>query len=241
MSTATTVALSQQMALRRTLDVISNNLANLNTTAFKSETVLFDEYMMDVETSSGTKQVSYVIDQGVNRNLTQGHQIVTENTFDFAVNGEGYFVVDAPEGERYTRNGHFVLDDQGQLMTKEGYPVLGVGGANIAFEPTDVKITVSADGTISSSNGPRGQLALVSFENETELKKEGDSLYSSEEDAIPVANPNIAQGYIEQSNVSPIVEMTKMIDVMRAYQSAAKLSETNNELTTKAINELSSV
>ena len=241
MSTATTVALSQQMALRRTLDVISNNLANINTTAFKSESVLFDEYLMDVETPSGTKQVSYVIDQGINRNLMQGHQIVTDNMFDFAVNGEGYFVVDAPGGERYTRNGHFSLDDQGQLITKEGYQVLGVGGAAITFQPTDGEIAVSADGTISGSNGQLGQLALVTFDNEKELKKEGDSLYSSEAAAVPVANPNIMQGYVEQSNVSPIVEMTKMIDVMRAYQSAAKLSETNNELTMKAVNELSSV
>ena len=241
MSTTTTVALSQQMALRRTMDVIANNLANMNTTAFKSESVVFQDYLMDVQTENGTEEVAYVIDQGTTRNLTPGNQVVTENPLDFAINGDGYFVVETPQGDRYTRNGHFILDETGQLITKEGYPVLGSGGQTITLTPEGGMITVSADGTISDDTGQKGQLALVRFDNETALDKEGDSLFVTDQDPIPVGNPSIVQGFIEQSNVSAIMEMTKMIDVMRAYQSAAKLMETQNELTLQAIDELSRV
>ncbi len=239
MTTTTTVALSQQMALRRNLDVIANNLANMNTTAFKTESVIFEEYLMDVETQTGTEQISYVIDQGVDRNLSQGHHVATTNMLDFAINGDGYFTIETPYGERYTRNGHFILNDQGQLSTKEGYPVLGKSGAPITLAPEDGMPTVSSDGTITTNTGQKGQLALVTFENERLLQKEGDSLFSSDEIPSDAANPIIIQGSIEQSNVSAIVEMTKMIDVMRAYQSAAKLMETNNKLTLEAINKLS--
>ena len=142
MSTTTTVALSQQMALERTLDVIANNLANMSTTAYKTETVVFEEYLMEVETESGTEDVSYVIDKGVNRDLKQGHQIVTNNPLDLAVNGSGYFVVETPEGDRYTRNGHFVLDDRGQLSTKEGYAVLSTSGQPIMLSPQDGEISI---------------------------------------------------------------------------------------------------
>jgi flagellar basal-body rod protein FlgF len=240
MSTTTTVALSQQMALQRNMDVIANNLANMSTTAFKTESVIFAEYLMDVETETGTEQVSYVIDSGVDRDISQGHQAVTTNPFDFAINGNGYFVIETENGNRYTRNGHFSLNELGQLSTKEGNAVLDKGGSPILLSPEESDFFVSSDGSVSTSAGSKGQIAIVEFEDQASLLKEGDSLWTSTEEPNDAENPVITQGSIEQSNVSAIVEMTKMIDVSRAYQTAAKLAQQNNDLITKAINELSS-
>ncbi len=240
MSNTMSIALSQQMALRRNLDVIANNLANMNTTSFKSESVIFEEYLMDVQTPDGnTASYSYVLDNGVNRNLTEGHQQVTGNPLDFSIKGPGYFVIETDAGERYTRNGHFTLNPEGQLVTKEGFAVLDAGRAPINFTPQDGEITVAADGTISTQLGQRGQLSVVTFDNESELTKEGTSLLSTTQTATPAENPIVVQGMIEQSNVAPIIEMTKMISVLRAYQSASELLKTNQDMNLEAIRNLS--
>lgn len=240
MSNTMSIALSQQMALRRNMDVIANNLANMNTTAFKSESVIFEEYLMDVDKPDGnTESYSYVLDQGVSRDLTEGHQQVTGNPLDFSIKGPGYFVIESDVGERYTRNGHFNLDPDGQLVTKEGFPVLDTGGAPIILSLQDGAISVASDGTISTQLGQRGQLQVVSFDNESELAKEGNSLLSTLETAKPTENPIVVQGMIEQSNVAPIIEMTRMISVMRAYQSASELLQTNQDMNIDAIQTLS--
>ncbi len=240
MSNTIAIALSQQMALRRNLDVIANNLANLNTTAFKTESVIFEEYLMEVKAPDGTTtQYSYVLDQGVNRDLTEGHQRVTGNPLDLAIKGPGYFVIETAAGERYTRNGHFTLNNDGQLTTKEGYAVLDDGNAPIVFTPQDGDITIASDGTITTNLGPRGRIAVVTFENEAALSKEGDSLFSAVDAPKPNDTAIVVQGAIEQSNVAPIVEMTKMISVMRAYQTAADLMSTNQDMAVEAIRSLS--
>ncbi len=240
MSNTMSIALSQQMALRRNMDVIANNLANMNTTAFKTESVIFEEYLMDVQKPDGnTESFSYVLDQGVNRDLTEGHQQVTGNPLDFSIKGPGYFVIETDAGERYTRNGNFTLNPEGQLVTKEGYAVLDTGRAPITFTPQDGEITVAEDGTISTQLGQRGQLYVVSFDNESELSKEGGSLFSTLQTATPVEDIIIVQGMTEQSNVAPIIEMTKMISVLRAYQSASELLKANQDMNTEAIRTLS--
>ncbi len=239
MSNATMIGLSQQMALQKTMDIIANNLANTNTTGFKSESMLFQEYVADIENESGTQMtMSYVVDNGVSRDFAEGNILITNNTFDVAIKGDGFFTVQTENGDRYTRNGHFTIDGQGQLTTTQGDVVLGEGGAPITLGQDEGVIAVLEDGTISSDLGTRGRLALVKFDDETLLVKEGSSLLNTAQVPNPVDDPHLVQGAIEQSNVAPIIEMTKMIDVLRAYQSAGRLIETGEGLTVRAIREL---
>jgi flagellar basal-body rod protein FlgF len=121
------------MASHRAMEVIANNLANLSTPAFKRESVQFEQYMVPVpatEAEGGnTVDVSFVLDRGVVRDLSEGRFERTNAVLDFAITGPGYFVVQTPNGDRYTRNGHFQLDNEGRMVTDDGYVVQSDGGA----------------------------------------------------------------------------------------------------------------
>lgn len=234
------IALSRQIAMRRQLDVIANNVANMDTTAFKSERLLFEEQL--VETDDGS-ELSYVLDVSVLRDMNEGELRSTENALDLAISGPGYFVIQTEAGERYTRNGHFRADADGMLVTNEGNPVLDDRGQPIVLDPGDGSLTVSRDGTIATSFGVVARLGLVDFENEQSLIPEGSSLYKASEDSppLPAAEGAILQRMLESSNVIPIIEMTNMIEVARAYESIQKLLERDETLRQQGINELGRV
>lgn len=244
MEHATTIALSRQMTLRRAMDIVANNVANVNTPAFKAESALFSEFLMPVaeaDDRNGAGKVSdlsYVIDSGVHRNLAEGRIEQTGNPLHMAIAGEGYFSVLTEGGERYTRNGHFGIDAQGRLVTGSGDPVLSDAGAPINLNPEDGVIEVGRDGTISQAGQQVGRIGLVSFEDERALKKAGATYYDTDQPAEPVAEPRVLQGAIESSNVQPVVEMTRMIEVMRAYQSAQRSIDKMGELSQSAIRQL---
>lgn len=236
------IGLSRQMAASRQMSIIANNLANMNTSGFKAESVLYQEYEMAVAAEeTPDKTLSFVQDFGLVRNLTAGRAEVTDNPLDLAINGEGYFKVQSPDGVRYTRNGHFSLDPQGQLVMSNGFPVLTQGGAPLKFDESDTDISITKDGTVSTSQGEKGKLALVEFENPRLLKKDGNGLLETEEPETPVRDPKMVQGSLEKSNVQPIVEMTNMIDVLRSYTGAAKMNEKTDELRRRAISTLGRV
>jgi len=243
MDNTTLVTLSRQDAMRRSMDVIANNMANLNTTAYKTETVLFEQYMTDVEMEDGsTEQVSLVHDYGNLRNTSEGSFYETGSDLDVAIRGDGYLVTQTPEGEqRFTRNGSLSIDQTGQLVARSGEPVLDSDNNPIIMGDQDHHLTISKDGSISTDAGPKGSLKVVSFENEQMMFKTGSGTYKTEEVPIPAEGITLVQGMLERSNVSSILEMTKMIDVSRAYMSAAKAMETNGQLVQKAINELAAV
>ncbi|MBG52619.1 MAG: flagellar basal-body rod protein FlgF [Rhodobiaceae bacterium] len=239
MENALLIGMTRQMALRREMSIIANNLANINTNGYKSEHPLFEEYLMPTATEeSGDKDISFVQDVGMHRNLGPGRIDVTENPLDVAISGEGYFKVQTPEGVRYTRNGAFELNAQGQLVTPDGHPVLTAGGAPITFGTDETGIIIASDGTISTSQGERGQLGLVKFENERQLQNAGGTLYRTEQAELPVEETRLMQGAIESSNVQPILEMTNMISVMQAYQSANNIVDKSDELQRRAISTL---
>ena len=150
------VTLSRQITLQRKMEVIANNMANMNTAGFKSDELKFEEYLTrvaSVEGFQGTdKQVKFVIDPHMVRNLSQGAQRQTGRELDVALGGEGWMVVNTPQGERFTRNGQLKLSGDGTLVTSEGYRVQGVGG-DITFEPGETAIVIGKDGTISTSQG----------------------------------------------------------------------------------------
>jgi flagellar basal-body rod protein FlgF len=234
------VSLSQQIAAYRSMDVIANNIANVSTPGFKRETAKFEEYVTLVapsEGQTGMQSVSFVKDAGVSRDLSQGNIQTTGAPFDFAINGNGYFVVQTPNGMRYTRDGHFTLDANGQVVNSDGYALQGDGGA-ITITPDDGNVQVGRDGTISGRTGQIGKLQVVDFANERGLVKEGSNLYSTTQALSAAPNATIDQGMLESSNVQPVIEISHMIEVMRAYQATASLSQSQEDMIRQAVSRL---
>ncbi|MEM6850383.1 MAG: flagellar basal-body rod protein FlgF [Pseudomonadota bacterium] len=239
MENALLVGLSRQIALGRQMDVAANNLANMNTPGFKAEALLFEEYVSKIDGEKlDNGRLSFVLDSGVSRDVTNGAISATNAPLDVAIVGDGFFVVGGADADRYTRNGHFGLDDLGRLVTRDGDPVLDQDGAEIILDLEGEEVSVSEDGVISTSIGEVARLGVVEFEKPEDMRKVGGTLYETEEDPIEVDAPRIEQGALEMSNVAPILEMTRMIEVSRSYQSAGKLIETAGDLTRKAIEKL---
>ncbi len=246
------IGLSRQMTLRRELDVVANNIANLNTTGFKADGHLFEEYMMPVARSDrfigGDRRLSFVIDRATWHDPGQGPIQQTGNPLDVAVDGKAYLAVDTPRGERYTRNGALQINAQGELVTSEGYRVLGDNGP-IVFQPADRNISISREGTISVREGTnaaesqRGRLRLVGFAQAEQLRKDGTTLFAAPAGLTPQAAPTagVIQGAIEKSNVRAVVEMTRMIEVTRTYTTIAGMLQQQGDLRRTAIERLADV
>ncbi len=236
MENSLTIALSRQSVLSRQMDVIATNLANLETAGFKAENMIFTELL---EQTAEGEVLSLVHDVSFVRDLSEGPMVGTQSPLDLAIHGQGYFVVDTPDGERYTRHGVFQLDDGGQIVTTEGHPVLNNGGAPIVVPLDTSRITITRDGTISADAQEIGQIKLVSFESPQALSKIGSGLYEAI-DQTPTTDPDseVLQGMVENSNVKGVVEMTRMIDTVRSYQAAAKLADTEHQRILDAIEAL---
>ncbi len=230
------IALSRQMTLRRQMDVIANNMANVNTPAYKGQSMLFVEYL---ETSDSGEKMSFVQDVALVRNLTEGQMSNTSNPLDVAISGEGYFEIETPTGPRYTRNGVFQLNANGELVTSGGERVLGDGGNPITLPPNSSDVTITRDGTISTDQGPAGRLRMVRFENEQALVKLANGLYDAEgQDALPAEDAEAVQGMVEGSNVQGIIELTRMIETVRQYSSAGRMANDEHERQRRAIQSL---
>jgi len=239
MQNAELIGLSQQTALQRNLDIIAHNLANMDTSAYKVERPLFHTYLASIRDVEGRHDNALMVnDYGMTRDMSEGALKETDNPFDLAIQGKGYFMVQTAGGERYTRNGHFALSAEGQLVTSDGDPVLDSNHAPITFAQDETDFKVARDGSISTSAGEKGKIGVVEFTNEGDLTREGGSLYQTAETPTPSETANLQQGMIEQSNVRPIVEMTTMIDVMRAYTSSAQMMKQADDLSEKAMTSL---
>ena len=213
------------------MGIIAHNIANMNTTGFKGEKMMIIQHL---EKSRGGERIlgdkiAFVRDIATVRDTTEGHLVKTGNPLDLAIRGDGYFAVETAAGERYTRNGRFRIDEAGQMVNQQGNAVLSVGGQPFFFAPGDTEITVSRDGTITTENGALGRLRVVSFDNQQEMPASAGGLYSSENAPTDVAGPDVVQGMLESSNVQPIIEMTKMISVHRAYESVKRFIEREDE------------
>ncbi len=241
MENALIVGLSRQVVLKRQMDVLANNLANMNTAGYKAGTLLFEKHLQSNaqmnDMTGQDKQISFVLDTSIYRSFEEGGFEQTNNDLDVAISGEGWLVVQTPDGDRYTRNGQLKLDAEGQLVTPAGHPVMGEGGA-ITFSEQDTSIVIARDGTISTSQGDKDRLRVVQFENNASLKKQGDTLFSTAQQPAPTENARILQGVIETSNVKPIAELSRMIETVRAYTSMAQTMKQSQDLRRDAIEQL---
>lgn len=242
MSNTVYVTLSHQQLLRDQMGVIAHNIANATTTGFKGETQLFKEFLFR---SPDGDQVSFVQSMGIKRDYTEGRMEHTGNDLDVAINGKGFFVVRGEEGETLTRQGHFGLDSTGTLITSNGLPVLNVDGQPIVIGRGARQIEIGRDGTVATDQAKIGRMKLVEVENEDLLERQGEGLYlyRGEEPpkVIPAAEAEVQQGSLEASNVNPILEMTRMIEVVRSYQTAQRMMDTETDLMRKAIQDITSV
>lgn len=234
------VSLSRQIALQRQMDVVANNMANINTTGFKAEDVLFEEYVMPVardrDFPTNDQPLSYTQDWATVHDMSPGAMIQTGNPLDVALQGPGFLVVETPAGERFSRSGAMVINAQGTLTDMNGNPVLGDGGP-IQFDSTDNDISIAADGSVLTSNGSKGRLRVVEFADPQTATREGDNLWAGA-DPVAAINTRIIGGAIERSNVSGVTEMAQMIRVSRAYQSLASIMQRQDELRSNAIRRL---
>jgi flagellar basal body rod protein FlgG len=196
------------------------------------------------------RQVDFVNDRGTWRNTRAGSIQRTGNPLDVAINGDGYIAVQAPGGgTRYTRNGSLQINAQGQLVTTDGSVVLGDSGP-IVFQTTDHNVAITPDGRITvveagatNTESTRGQIRIVSFANPQALQKEGNNNYSAPPGvaATPDANSKLIQGSIEKSNVNGVVEISRMIEISRAYSQIALMLQNASDLHKNAISQLAAV
>jgi flagellar basal-body rod protein FlgF len=222
------------LAQKHRLNQISNNLANVNTNGYKKEHVTFWEmlYTATDEQPRVGKAMKIITDQ------SQGSFETTGNNLDFAFSGEGFFKIQTPEGIRYSRNGNFTINNEGQLSTMDGNLVVGAGGA-ITLE--NDAIQVGKDGLITANGETINQLALVSFNDPNDLAKAGDSLFKIKNEGTKEQTPDnlsIQQGFLEKSNVNITFELTEMIDLQRAYQTQQKIIQTIDDINGQAISKV---
>lgn len=242
METPIYIALSRQLTLQRQLEVVANNVANASTPGFKSELMVMSEVKLPAE--KGVK-LSYVQDLASARDFSQGGLKPTNNDLDLAIEGHGFFAVRTPEGIKYTRVGRFQLNENGILVTSQGYEVMA-GGGTVTVDPDDGPINVASDGTISTDRARDGQfltvlgqLDLVDFADRASLQPGPDNLYTATTRPIG-AEGSVVQGMLEDSNVNPIIEMTNLIEVTRSYQSVQRFMESEHERMRRAINNITS-
>jgi flagellar basal-body rod protein FlgF len=245
MQNATYIALSSQAALQRQMDMVANNMANLSTPAFKGEEMLFSQYLTRVRGTGGT--LAFVQDAGTARDLRQGPMNKTSNPLDLALQGPGYFAVETPLGTRYTRAGRFQLDGTGQIVTSEGYAVLADGGRPLALPPNLNGITIAPDGTLSvsqagsSNQAAIGKLQIVNFAAPQLVTPAANGLYVTDQTPDPVTGTTVTQGAIEESNVQPVVELTRLMAVSRAIGSIKDLLDEESTRQSNAIDKLGKV
>lgn len=245
MENALLVGLSRQMALGRELDVIANNLANVSTNGFKARSSRFAEFLSPKAGADAfapqDRRLGFTIDAGTPIDTSSGPIERTGNALDTAIKGDGFFVVQTPAGERYTRNGSFQVDATGQLVTNDGHAVLGDGGP-ITFSPQETGAAIAPDGTVSTAQGPRGRLRIVRFDDVRTLRNEGFNTFSSTRPAVPAGSAGrIEPGALEKSNVKPILEMTRLMEVNRAYSGVASMIGRMDEMKRSALSRLADV
>jgi flagellar basal-body rod protein FlgF len=239
MDNALYVGLSRQMVLRREMDIVANNIANADTNGFKVESLLTTETPgPPAFTLEGPKPVKFVAANGVARDFGQGALRRTDAPLDMAIDGKGFFKVTTRNGDRFTRDGHFRVDDQGRLVTQSGDSVADDGGGEITIDPQKGgEITVAEDGTVSQGTERVAKVGVYQFANMGALDKAGDNLYANASNQQPTAaaDAKVRQGMLEGSNVNPILEITRMIEVSRSYEQTAQMMSSEQDLSRNSI------
>lgn len=237
MDNAIYAALTRQSGLMREMQTVANNIANANTTGFRREGVIFAEHLAPLDGKGETLSMAH--SRGRLVDLRQGVLTQTGGRFDLAVEGEGFFMVATPEGNRLTRAGAFLPSPEGELMTADGHRLLDEGQAPIIVPDGIADISIGPDGTLSSNGLPFGRIGVFTPPDPIELTHEGGTVFAFETEPEPLENPSIRQGFLEESNVDPVFEITRMIEVQRAYELGQTLLDREDQRIRSVITSMS--
>lgn len=219
--------LTRQSGLQREMQVLAHNVANLSTAGYRREGVIFTEYMRNL---NGTEEpLSMAAANARHTYQTQGTLAQTGGMLDLAIEGDGFFVVETPQGERLTRSGHFVTNAQGEMVNADGFRLLDVAGVPVFIPPDARGITIGRDGTVSSDDQPLARIGLMRPEEPSMLRRAQGTMLEAEGELIPADDTILHQGFLEESNVNPITEMARMIEIQRAYEMGQKFLEREDE------------
>lgn len=241
MDLASTITLSRMDADMRTMDVIANNLANAGTPGFKGEHMQFTQWLSRQQgagTAKGEATIALAQDRATWREQSAGALQHTGNPLDLAISGPGYFTVNTPRGPRLTRDGRFGLLPNGTVADANGNPLLDSTGQPIKVSLSDTVLTVAGDGTLSSQNGQLAKIGIVQPSNPYAVSAEGGTLFRADTPTSPVALPKLVQGAVEESNVQPVTEMTRMIDADRRFQVLTQFIQAESDRHTSVIDKL---
>lgn len=233
------VALSSQIALERRLNTIADNVANASTVGFRATGVKFE----DVVSGLGQKSVAFVSSGDTYLSTASGALRQTGNPLDFAIKGDAWFGIDTPAGIVMTRDGRFTMQEDGQLVTVEGYSVLDAGGAPIQLDPRNGTPEAGADGMLRQAGQPVGAIGLFTFDpgvNFTRFANSGIIPNGAPQPVVDRIDVSVVQGYVEESNVNPILEMTRLISVQRAFENTAALMRSSEQTFSEAVKTLGS-
>lgn len=240
MENAVIAGLSKQIVLARALETTANNIANQTTSGFKADHVAFREYLARIHDETiGDPDVSLVNDPDTYTDFSAGGVEQSYRDLDFAIDGDGFFSIETAAGVGYTRDGRFSVNALGELVTRSGAQVLDRGGSPIVVDPEAGPLLATPDGELQQDATPIAQLGVFRFDDLRQLRKAGENLFVAVDSPAAESSPRVRQGFIETSNVNPVAAMTDMIEIMRAYEQAAQLSETANDLARRTVETLS--
>ncbi len=241
MQNAANVALSRLVAQQRAMDVTAGNIANADTPGFKTERTLFADWLSrqtGTDPVRGGRVLAYTQDRATYREQAEGPLTHTANPLDLAITGPGFFTVQGKAGPLLTRAGRFELQADGTVADGDGNALLDTGGRPVRVAAADTALQVAGDGTLSSENGQLGKIGIVQPADPNKMQAMGDRLLSAQTATAPVARPQVTGGALEQSNVQPVAETTRMMNDLREFQFVTQFVEAEGQREQTAIDKL---
>lgn len=226
------ITLTRQMGLMREMQIVANNIANAATTGYRQEGMLFSEFVQGVD---GGASLSMGQGNVGKTSYDQGTLTQTNGTFDFAIEGNAYFLIQTPAGERLTRAGSFSPSAAGDLVNNDGLSVLDAGGAPVFVPPDAESISVAADGTISADGQLLGQIGMVVPNDPMDMIREDGVMFRTDAGFEPSETARLVQGFVENSNVEPILQIARMVEVQRAYEMGQSFLDAEDERIRRAM------
>jgi len=234
------VGLSRQMVLNRAMTMVANNVANANTAGFRAQNPMFEEFVSKERYDKN--DLSMVFDKGQYDSTQAGTIQLTGNPYDMALQGPGFISVSTPSGEvQYTRAGNFTVNNNNELVTSSGFKVSGAGGNAIGIPAGSKEVKITNQGDVVADGNAVGQIAVVEFDNLQDLKPQGNNLYSATTPGRPATETKMIQGSLEGSNVNAIQETTRMIEILRSYQSTMRMVQNEQDRQVGAIQKLAKI
>ncbi|MCR9112135.1 MAG: flagellar hook-basal body complex protein [Rhodobacteraceae bacterium] len=226
METTGYTTLTRQAGLLREMQTVANNIANAVTTGYRQEGLVFSEHVTRVKDGPSVSMATANVRA---TSFAQGTLTQTGGALDLAIEGEGFFLIETPNGERLTRAGNFTLSAEGDLVTLDGHRVLDAGGAPVFVPPDTGAPGISSDGTISANGQLIGQIGLVRPIDPLDMIREGGVMFRTEGETEPVLEGRMLQGFVENANVDPISQIARMVEVQRSYELGQSFLDAENE------------